>query len=655
MNYLSMGIPSNYISHPLYQQYAQLLMQSAQMTQNMMLQKQQALAKQQALYQQKAIEQAEQLEKQQLLEEQAAAEAEAKMAEAEKQAMAAAGPKDGHDDGKISFGSKLKNMGKGVVNFFKGMVCDENGKFSLKRTLTTVGIAAGATALTIATGGAATPFLIAAGTTLGAVEVGKGAYKAATAKTDAEAEAAWQNIGSGATAIVGSVAGAKSALKSAKVDVSGYKGVTGAIKATGKTFKYSYDKVGAGISHVKTNGFANSINTAKTALVDNFKAGWESAFKSTNAKDNVKASIEAKYDAKIAKVEAKIEALSKEIGTLESATEPNTVLITQKKNQLASILHDKVLLESKKSSIPVDVKVKNNKAQIDKLSDDIEELKFIKQTLPEADITAIENELAAKISLRNRLIDQQTVAGVRKVQIERLQANKVNLETMIKNPAFESQKSAFQKQLDNVNARIAEVEKFAKIENAQQSVIDAKSKISRCEAVIKGLTSRIEDLKNNTTLSVDVKSQKIIELTTRLEKATKILNDTKGVLNQCKRLLHWENAKIFEAANRKSLGYPTVSLTGGGVITQDNINVADAYAKAYGFNSAEEMQKALDAENAKYSKELANANKQQSSTAKTSSVTTQSNPYATQNLFAGNGSNNLSFDDLYVSPYPEYV
>ena len=649
MNYLSMGIPSNYISHPLYQQYAQLLMQSAQMTQNMMLQKQQELAKQNALYQQRAQAQAEALEKQQELEALAAAEQEAKIAQAEQQAMAAIGPKDGKDDGKISFGSKIKNLGKGVVNFFKGMVCDENGKFSITRTLTTAAIAAGAVALTVATSGAATPFLIAAGTTLGAVEVGKGAYKAATAKTDAEADAAWQNIGSGATAIVGSVAGAKSALKSAKVDVSGYKGVSGALKATGKTFKYSYDKTGSGISYVKNNGYGKSFRAAKDSLTNNFKAGWEATFKSTNAKENVKAKFEAKYDDKIAKIDTKSDALAKEIAILEKDPIKNKAKISKKRNQLKALLHDRTVLNSRKSQIPVDVTVKNNQAKIAELTADIEELKFISQTLPEA---GVESELALKIAQRNRLINQQTTSGIRKMQMEELKANKANIETAKKVTKSKSMQKAIQKQLDNTNARIAEVEKFTQLEETQQAVSTLKTKLARRENAVKDLTTEIQKLKNSTTISANDKTKKLVELTAKLEKATEILNGTKTKLAQAKRSLHLENAKLFEAANRKSVGYPTVSIVGGGVTTQDQVNAADEYAKAFGYNSAAEMQKYLEAQNAQYSQALASNNAQAQSLNNSNAAT---NPYLAKNIFANNGSSLLGFNDLYVSPYPEYA
>ena len=62
----------------------------------------------------------------------------------------------------------------------------------------------------VLTAGTAVPAIIAgAGVLTAATGVAKSAYKAHQAKTDAEAEAAWQSIGSGVTGIGLSVAGAK--------------------------------------------------------------------------------------------------------------------------------------------------------------------------------------------------------------------------------------------------------------------------------------------------------------------------------------------------------------------------------------------------------------------------------------------------------------
>ncbi len=116
-------------------------------------------------------------------------------------------PADGKDDGSIGFVKAVGNLFTGVGNFFKGMVCDENGKFSITRTLTTIGIGAAigvacAFLPTIAVAGMtfSTLGLISAGFgAIAAYHIGDAAIDIMSAKTDAEAEQGWQNLGSGLT------------------------------------------------------------------------------------------------------------------------------------------------------------------------------------------------------------------------------------------------------------------------------------------------------------------------------------------------------------------------------------------------------------------------------------------------------------------------
>jgi len=115
---------------------------------------------------------------------------------------------DGANDGKISFGKKLLNFGKGIVKTFTGMFTDKNGKFSLKKTLKTAVIAGVCIGASIVCPGVGTA-LCYAGLALGGISLAKNGYKAATAKTDQEAEQAWQGIGTGATITAMSIAGVK--------------------------------------------------------------------------------------------------------------------------------------------------------------------------------------------------------------------------------------------------------------------------------------------------------------------------------------------------------------------------------------------------------------------------------------------------------------
>ncbi len=164
---------------------------------------------------------------------------------------------DGKDDGKIGFfsaiGNAIKGVGKTIVNGVKGMFTDKDGKFSLGKTLLSIGTAA----LCIACPAVGVAACVVGGT-MGAVQVGKGIYNAATAKTDAEAKEAWQNIGGGAFTVGMSVVGAK----------AGVKGMKG---AAGKT------EAGSALEALKTQGTKFSAKTAgqyaKAFVKDGYRSG----------------------------------------------------------------------------------------------------------------------------------------------------------------------------------------------------------------------------------------------------------------------------------------------------------------------------------------------------------------------------------------------
>lgn len=169
---------------------------------------------------------------------------------------------DGCDDGKLSFGDT-------VGSFFKGLVSPITNMFSspenfIKGALTVVG----GGLLVAATGGAATPLLVAAGVGAGVFNVAKGAIGAANATTDAEAKGAWEDIGAGTGMIAGSVAGAKTAAKAAgKAGVAGFENAESmsslqatkaCITGAGKSFSASLKSFTSGAW--KTNlGFGKNI------------------------------------------------------------------------------------------------------------------------------------------------------------------------------------------------------------------------------------------------------------------------------------------------------------------------------------------------------------------------------------------------------------
>ncbi len=119
---------------------------------------------------------------------------------------------DGADDGKLGFGETLGSFFKGVISPITSMF--ESPENFIKGAAMVVG----GGLLIAATGGAAAPLLVAAGVTMGGIQVVKGISGAANAKTDAEAKAAWEEIGCGTGAVAGSVIGAKAAVKAAGIE-----------------------------------------------------------------------------------------------------------------------------------------------------------------------------------------------------------------------------------------------------------------------------------------------------------------------------------------------------------------------------------------------------------------------------------------------------
>ena len=133
---------------------------------------------------------------------------------------------DKSNDGKFSFIEAAKNFAKGIISPITSMF--ESKKNFLIGAATIVGSGV----LVVATGGAITPLLIAAGVTMGALQGAKGVYKLATAKNGDDVEKAFYDVG-GATGAVGlSVLGAKGSLDSAAIKTRGLN----AFSSTSKCF-----------------------------------------------------------------------------------------------------------------------------------------------------------------------------------------------------------------------------------------------------------------------------------------------------------------------------------------------------------------------------------------------------------------------------------
>lgn len=132
-------------------------------------------------------------------------------------------PTDNHD-GKFTFSEAMKNFGKGLASPITSMFA------STKGFLTGVGMIAGSAALVIATGGAATPFLVMAGAVMGGMQTIQAGYKIMKAKNGDDIEKAFFDIG-GATSTIGlSIYGAKSSLGQAGIEAKNLSPLNATIK-----------------------------------------------------------------------------------------------------------------------------------------------------------------------------------------------------------------------------------------------------------------------------------------------------------------------------------------------------------------------------------------------------------------------------------------
>ena len=188
------------------------------------------------------------------------------------------------NDGKFSVSEAGKNLIKGVVSpvteLFK----------SKTNFITGVAMMAGAAALTVATGGAATPLLIAAGVAMGGVQAAKAGYKIATAKNGDDVEKAFYDVGGATSAIGLSAIGAKGALKQAGIKTDGLK----TLSAVKKCF-----------TSAKTT-FTDSVNSFKQGFYKthfrNFKRELTKSRKFKKLAQELRAEVEKTYEKNIKEI-----------------------------------------------------------------------------------------------------------------------------------------------------------------------------------------------------------------------------------------------------------------------------------------------------------------------------------------------------------------
>ena len=618
------GLPSNY-QNGLYWMY---LMQSMQQAQQM----------QQAMYNQLQTQQ-------QTQQQQAASQAAIQTAQATQTASASSTQSpvdtlqttqqqtsaaqqisqgDGSDDGKISAGKKFKNFFKGVGNFFKGMVCDEEGKFSIKRTLTTAAVAAGAVALTVATGGAAAPFLVAAGATIGAVQTGKGIYKAATAKTDAEAEAAWQEIGSGTTAVVGSVAGAKGALKSSGAAVPKGNALTSSLKATGECFKISGKAVAQGGKALFTQSPVKTYSAIRGYYQNSVKPNMQQAFSYKNGHQNYTEAMEQKFNKNIKDIDAKIKSLNDELATTTDAKH-------------AAKLNDKITqLKNEKRLNQLRQNANNGKNKV---------LKGLEEQITNVEAKLNDPSLSAAAKERLNLQREQLYRMADAIDSKYKVSFNKNLEVKeqyIKNlqqrlkTAQGNDKKALEFELRMEKSLLKGLKQQKHVEVAQHNVQRAQADIVRLN----------DQLRNAAT---DAQKQSIAA---RIKKIEKSIVKDKQILR---------NANYMTAAQKHlpdvGIAYGTYYLSNPAPqFSADALNEADMIAQSYGFESAQAMQDYINAMNSSQ-QALNNTDEFLSGSQQTTQQQGATTPY-NQAMYSSMYmqppvSSGLGFEELYASPYQQ--
>ncbi len=206
---------------------------------------------------------------------------------------------DGNDDGKIGFfeasKSVAKGAGKGLLNGVKGMFFNDNGKFSLGKTLKTA--ATVGACFIPGVGPVVAAGLCAFGAVKGVAGVANGVVNAAGASTDADKKAAFESIGGNTLSTALSVAGLKTsagaiAKNAGKASLTeGAKGigakVGNAVKNTTESVKTYYN------SAWKTTG-KNLFNNQKIAkdLSETGASFNEAALEKLNFGDKMKVGAE---------------------------------------------------------------------------------------------------------------------------------------------------------------------------------------------------------------------------------------------------------------------------------------------------------------------------------------------------------------------------
>jgi len=353
---------------------------------------------------------------------------------------------DGKDDGSVGFLGALKNIGKGVLNFGKSLIgFDANGNWSLGSFLKNAAIAVGVGALCVLTAGTAVPALIAAGgVVLAGGSLAKGVYNVATAETDAEAEAAWQQVGSGVAATALAVTGAKAVAKGMHPEIKGsYNAVKTVFKDSGAAIKSTGSDL---ISASKgASGFRGKFDAVKGEVTDQW-----GEFSSTVSKNYNKIVYGSK-----GKVSNEAEQVGKE---LEEVRAEQAKITDHTSKQYQALEAKAAKLEAKQSGLQ----------EINRQTSYDEASRIVEQT--KADLKAKETELA-------------TAEGADKAKIQ--------AEVDVLKSRAEAQQSALSRRTSEAQALRDKIDaNNRKIESIRKSNNPDTAKIAELEAENRALAAR---------------------------------------------------------------------------------------------------------------------------------------------------------------------
>lgn len=233
---------------------------------------------------------------------------------------------DGKDDGKINGWDMFKHFCKGVLAPVKAVI-----KNPVKSLGVTLGIGLGLKVLaTVGLGAVATavgPIMLGVGLIAGLTTLAVGATKAITSKTDGDAKAAWENIGTGTITTVLSAIGLRKMYKAAQAKTEAFPNET---KYQTPTEKLKTDLVAKTQAH-------NDAVAARDAL----KVQHEIAGKLSKAQHDLWQAKHTRQDAdKIKALGKTVESLKQELraagfkGKIDLAPESGQVFATKVSGQL---------------------------------------------------------------------------------------------------------------------------------------------------------------------------------------------------------------------------------------------------------------------------------------------------------------------------------